>query len=330
MIHSYREKRLALKSRKAPNNGISERTVNLDVIALRHVLRFAIDGGLIDELPKVRALKPRLSDRRPLLTKEQFNRLLAAATEETTKNSRLFRYYSRFLALTGAREKESLAVRQKDVDFARGSVTIGADGASKNSKARDIDCCDGVTLQRNRRPSAIGKSDSLSLGKSHQIAPDLHCPNDSRTRLKRPNSNGVVKPELNCALNVPIYRIKTTTSLPSGPTASCSIARYFVSKFAIIILKELMSPGPTSTRSEAPVVSPDKPKSRLIACRRDAKQSAYHFFEIAGLLMCFNHIACVIENANHKHHSAQSRRKGTPGVGSRLIWTGWPPARGCS
>ena len=74
MIHSYREKRLALKSRKAPNNGISERTVNLDVIALRHVLRFAMDGALIDDLPKIRALKPRPPGRRPSVTKEQFNR----------------------------------------------------------------------------------------------------------------------------------------------------------------------------------------------------------------------------------------------------------------
>ena len=139
MIHSYREKRLALTSRKAPNKCISERTVNLDVIALRHVLRFAVDGGLIEELPKVRALKARPPERRPLLTKEQFNRLLVSATEEITKNTKLFRYYLRFLALTGAREKEALAVRRRDVDFARATVTIGADGVSKNSKTREID-----------------------------------------------------------------------------------------------------------------------------------------------------------------------------------------------
>jgi integrase len=140
MIHSYREKRLALTSRKAPNKCISERTVNLDVIALRQVMRFAIDGGLIQELPKVRALKQRPPEHRPLLTKEQFSQLLAAASEETTKNSELFRYYLRFLALTGAREKEALAVRRKqDVDFARAVLTIGADGVSKNSKAREVD-----------------------------------------------------------------------------------------------------------------------------------------------------------------------------------------------
>ena len=117
MIHTYRQKRLAQLSRKAPNRGLSERTVNLDVIALRQVMRFAIDGGLIQELPKVRALKQRPPERRPLLTNEQFSQLLAAASEETTKNSELFRYYLRFLALTGAREKEALRIKWADVDF---------------------------------------------------------------------------------------------------------------------------------------------------------------------------------------------------------------------
>jgi len=175
MIHSYREKRLALKSRKAPNNGISERTVNLDVIALRHVLRFAMDGALIDDLPKIRALKPRPPGRRPLVTKEQFNRLLAAATEETTKNSRLFRYYLRFLALTGAREKESLAVRRKDVDFARGTVTIGADGASKNSKAREIDFSPELEVLLKEMIATLPPDTSWLFPSPQRGAKDIHA-----------------------------------------------------------------------------------------------------------------------------------------------------------
>jgi integrase len=176
MIHSYREKRLALKSRKTPNNGISERTVNLDVIALRHVLRFAMDGGLIDELPKVRALKPRPSERRPLPTKEQFNRLLAAATEETTKNSRLFRYYLRFLALTGAREKEALAVRRRDdINFVRGSVTIGADGVSKNSKTREIDFSPELEALLKEMIAALPDDTSWLFPSPQRGAKDIHA-----------------------------------------------------------------------------------------------------------------------------------------------------------
>lgn len=41
--------------------------------------------------------------------------------------------------LTGAREKEALAVRWSDVDFTREVVTIGSGGVSKNHKARTVD-----------------------------------------------------------------------------------------------------------------------------------------------------------------------------------------------
>lgn len=131
MIHSYREKRLAL-NRMA-------RTVNLDVIALRNVLKLAVERGFIERLPEIRQLKQKPPQRRPLLTKEQFETLLVATTEETTKNAKLFRLYLRFLALTGAREKEALAVRWDDVDFKRATVTIGSGGIAKNHDARDVD-----------------------------------------------------------------------------------------------------------------------------------------------------------------------------------------------
>jgi integrase len=175
MIHSYREKRLALTSQKAPNKCISARTVNLDVIALRHVLRFAMDGGLIDDLPKVRALKMRPPERRLLVTKNQFNQLLAAATEETTKNSTLFRYYLRFLALTGARKKEALAVRRCDVDFVHAMVTIGADGVSKNSKTRDIDFSPELEALLKEIIAALPPDTSWLFPSPQRGAKDIHA-----------------------------------------------------------------------------------------------------------------------------------------------------------
>lgn len=130
MFHSYREKRLAM--------GRAARTVNLDVIAARNVLKLAVERGLIERLPEVRQLRQKPSERRPLMTKAQFLALLAAATD-ATKNAALFRFYLRFLALTGAREVEALAVRWRDVDFKRAIVTIGNGGVAKNHKARDVD-----------------------------------------------------------------------------------------------------------------------------------------------------------------------------------------------
>lgn len=131
MIHSYREQRLAMKR--------MARTVNLDVIAVRNVLKLARERGLIERLPEVRQLKQKPAPRRPLMAKPQFKALLAAATQATTKNAALFRLYLRFLALTGSREVEALAVRWEDVDFKREVVTIGSGGVAKNHKARDVD-----------------------------------------------------------------------------------------------------------------------------------------------------------------------------------------------
>lgn len=131
MIHSYREKRLG--------QGRAARTANLETVVLRNVLKLAIERGLIERLPDVRQLKQKPPARRPLMTKDQFRALLAAATEDVTKNAVLFRLYLRFLALTGTREVEALAVRWQDVDFKREIVTIGAGGVSKNHRARDVD-----------------------------------------------------------------------------------------------------------------------------------------------------------------------------------------------
>ena len=131
LIHSYREKRLKL--------GRAARTVNLDTIALRNVLKLARDRELIERLPETRQLKQKPAPKKTLLTKEEFAALIAATTPHTTKNAELFRCYLRFLALTGAREQEALAVRWADVEFTREVVTIGSEGVAKNHKSRDVD-----------------------------------------------------------------------------------------------------------------------------------------------------------------------------------------------
>ncbi len=129
-------------------DGTSPRTVNLDVIALRQVLSYAKLCGYIDNVVQffsprhgggLKALRQRSAPKRRLLTKEEFNRLIEAATEDTTKNARQLRFFLRFLALAGAREQEALSVGRSDVDFASGFVTIGAAGDSKNRKSRTVD-----------------------------------------------------------------------------------------------------------------------------------------------------------------------------------------------
>jgi integrase len=128
--------------------GTSARTVNLDVIALRQVLGYAKLCGYIDNVVQffsprhgggLKALRQRPVPKRRLLSKEEFQKLIEAGTDKTTKNAQQLCFFLRFLALAGPREQEALHVARRDVDFARGFVTIGAAGDSKNSKSRSID-----------------------------------------------------------------------------------------------------------------------------------------------------------------------------------------------
>lgn len=130
-VNAFIEKRL-----KA---GLSPRTVNLDVIMLRNVLKRAVDDGWLMDLP-TRGLRPLkvATPRRPFHPVADIERLCAAA-HGTTKNATEFSDYIRFMTFSGARMKEALRVRWEDVEFERAQVTIGATGDTKNRTARTVD-----------------------------------------------------------------------------------------------------------------------------------------------------------------------------------------------
>jgi integrase len=130
IVKSYREKRLA--------GEVTARTVNKETVAFYQVLKLANDRGLISSFPRVRQLKQKPPAKRPLLAPEDVERLLGHCTADVTKNAELLHYYLRFLALTGAREKEALRIRWEDVDCAKGFVTIGADADTKNAQHRTV------------------------------------------------------------------------------------------------------------------------------------------------------------------------------------------------
>jgi len=119
--------------------GLKPRTVNIDVIVLRSVLKEAKDDGLITYLP-TEGLRPRKvkTPVRPMLSPAEFESL-CKGTRECRKNGQQLLDYLRFLAYSGARRDEALALKWRDVNFQRKSVRIGADGNSKNSKARFVD-----------------------------------------------------------------------------------------------------------------------------------------------------------------------------------------------
>jgi integrase len=136
----------------------ASRTVALDLIALRNVLKAAIDSDCIRELPRFPRIKVSPPPRRPLLTPEQFQKLLECCFakkddgEPLTKNGQQLQDFLRLLAFSGSREQEALRLRWSHVDFKRRRIFIGADesfsatamtvgtgGGSKSHSSRIVD-----------------------------------------------------------------------------------------------------------------------------------------------------------------------------------------------
>jgi integrase len=159
MIKDFVERRLnGCRLRGKRYEPAAPRTVALDLIALRNVLNAAIDSDHIRELPRFPRVKVPPPPRRPLLSPEQFERLLSCcfATkqdgEPLTKNGQQLNDFIRLLAFTGAREQEALTLRWSHVDFERRRIFIGADenftaaamtigsgGTSKSRSSRIVD-----------------------------------------------------------------------------------------------------------------------------------------------------------------------------------------------
>jgi integrase len=118
---------------------VSERTANLDLFVLRNVLNAAMDDGHLRELPRIKMLDEAPPPKRNLVTPAEFDRLITAARNACEKNGEQLADYLRFLAFSGAREKEALRIKWADVDFERERVTIGADRLTKNWESRTVE-----------------------------------------------------------------------------------------------------------------------------------------------------------------------------------------------
>ena len=160
MIAAQRDNRLL--------SGVSPRTVNLDLIAIRAVFKKCVEDGLIvrnpmDKLAKLKQGEPR---ERKFLRPAQLLALLNEAVSMDSagcakyRNGDLLANFLKLLAYSGAREQEALRLRWSDVDFQRKQLTIGADGDTKNSKIRRVDFSD--SLEAHLRNMA-GRRDPKSV-----------------------------------------------------------------------------------------------------------------------------------------------------------------------
>jgi len=130
-VLSFQDKRLA--------EGLSPRTVNLDLLALRGLLKRAVEEGHLRELPKMKALARGVRRKRNLITPAQLQTMLDKAREWRVSNGSRFVDDMRFLAFTGTREKEALRLKWTDVDYEGRRVVIGRDGLTKNGEERTVE-----------------------------------------------------------------------------------------------------------------------------------------------------------------------------------------------
>jgi integrase len=119
--------------------GVTARTVNLDLISLRGVLKYSMKKGHLRAVPVIEDLKREQRPKRALITPAQFEQLVALAVSECPRNGTQFADYLRLLAYSGAREQEALRLKWEDVNIEAGILTIGADGLAKNGTCRRIE-----------------------------------------------------------------------------------------------------------------------------------------------------------------------------------------------
>lgn len=118
------------------SHGVSNRTINLDVIALNNCLKHALQEGHIVAVP-TRDWQPmaHVSPRRPLWSFEEMKAVCDAGNRKE-KNGRLLADYIRFMAYSGPRRNEALEVAWEDVDWQRRVVTIRK---TKYGRPREVD-----------------------------------------------------------------------------------------------------------------------------------------------------------------------------------------------
>jgi len=159
MIKGYTEMRLrGCKLAGKQYAPASPRTVNLDMIVLRNVLKAAVEAGHLRELPRFPKIKTPPAPRRSLLTATEFESLLTWCDakkkngDPVTKNGEQLRDFLRLLVYTGSREQEALGIKWAHVDFegrrifigagedfTAAAMTIGTGGTSKNRSSRVVD-----------------------------------------------------------------------------------------------------------------------------------------------------------------------------------------------
>jgi integrase len=120
--------------------GMSGRSVNIEIVTLRNVLRHAMAEGLLTNLQidGVEWLHHEAKKRR-LVSAEEIDRVCQAAIKHAPLSGQMLADFIRLMAYSGGRWMETLRLRWQDVDLERGQLTFGSDGQTKNRQSRVVD-----------------------------------------------------------------------------------------------------------------------------------------------------------------------------------------------
>jgi integrase len=120
--------------------GLSARAVNLDLIALRNVLKAGVRDSYLSHLPETRQLRlrePKPMHRMP--SPEEIERVADTAISIAPTTGQMVADFIRLMSYSGGRWGETLRLRWSDVHFDRQQLLFGTDGKSKNGETRAVD-----------------------------------------------------------------------------------------------------------------------------------------------------------------------------------------------
>jgi integrase len=120
--------------------GLSSRSINLEIVTLRNVLRHAIAEGLLSDL-QIDGITwlHQESKRRRLVSHEEIERVCKAALAHVPITGQMLSDFIKLMAYGGGRWTETLRLRWSGINFEWGQMTVGSDGQTKNRKSRVVD-----------------------------------------------------------------------------------------------------------------------------------------------------------------------------------------------
>lgn len=129
-IHKISYKQIESFKQELINHGLANRSINLVLIQLKKVFKWALRNEYIKYMPLIEFLSQKKANIIDRLNSEQIKIIL-----DSTKNEKI-KFYIRFMLLTGMRPNEFQKLKWKNISLEEGYIHVISD--NKNKKGRKI------------------------------------------------------------------------------------------------------------------------------------------------------------------------------------------------